>query len=134
LLCIRGEWMSQLDVTCSVKPSPSNRAPYGPPMTHSTWSGATSFQPRFDYLGMCKRRRHGAHPWHRHGWQPSWTQGMWVSFGRFFVFSNFYSLSSHNKTRVASTNLQRNICRNRIESWTSFDLVMVIRSACLLVS
>lgn len=44
----------------------------------------------------------------------------------FFVFSNFYSLNSHNKTRVASTNLQRNICRNRIESRTSFDLVMVI--------
>ena len=54
--------------------------------------------------------------------------------GLFFMFSNFYRLDVHNKTRVAIANLRRKLCKNRIENHTSPSLVIVIRSACLLVS
>ena len=35
------------------------------------------------------------------------------------MFSNFYQLDLHNKTRVALANLQWNICKNQIENQTS---------------
>ena len=58
---------------------------------------------------------------------------MWVLFGSFFMFSNFYELDSHNNICVAPTNLRWNICKNRIENRSSPYLVMVIGSACLLI-
>ena len=51
--------------------------------------------------------------------------GLWVLsvkltvFGSFFMFSNFYRLDLHHKTRVASANLQLNISNNWIENQTS---------------
>ena len=50
-------------------------------------------------------------------------------FGLFFMSSTFYRLDVHNKTHVALAS----ICKNRIENETSFDLVMLIGSACLLI-
>ena len=58
---------------------------------------------------------------------------MWVLFGSFFKFSNFYKLDSHNNICVAPTNLRWNIFKNRIENRSSPYLVMVIGSACLLI-
>ena len=68
------------------------------------------------------------------------TQNIWVCVvnsvrfvvlrGFFFTFSNFHQLDLHNKLALQSTNLQRNISKN----WTSLDLVMFIRNACLLIS
>jgi len=54
-------------------------------------------------------------------------QGMWVLFGLFYMFSNFYRLDFHNETFVALANLQQCFSQN----WTSPILVVVIRSACL---
>ena len=59
---------------------------------------------------------------------------MWVLFGSFFMFSNFYQLDLHNETRVAITNLQWNARNNRIENRPYLDVVMVIESSCLLIS
>ena len=59
---------------------------------------------------------------------------MWVLFGPFVMFFNFYEVDLHNKTRVALANLQWNLYQKQIENWTSHDLVMVIGSACLLIS
>ena len=54
-------------------------------------------------------------------------------FGSFFTFSNFYQLLLHNKSLVALTNLWLKISKNRIENQTSHALVMVVKSACLLI-
>ena len=43
-------------------------------------------------------------------------------------------LDSHNKTRVALANLQGNICNHRVDNHNFPALVMVIGSACLLIS
>ena len=59
---------------------------------------------------------------------------MWVLFNLFFMFSNFYRLDLHNKTRVALANLQSNIFENQIENWIFPYLVMIIIHACLLIS
>jgi hypothetical protein len=60
---------------------------------------------------------------------------MWVLFGSSFcTFSNFYQLDSHNKTRVAFANLRYNTYKNWIENRTFPKLVMIIGSACLLIS
>ena len=40
---------------------------------------------------------------------------MWVLFGSFFMFSDLYQLDLHNKTCVASTNLQCNINKTWIK-------------------
>ena len=58
---------------------------------------------------------------------------MWVLFGMFFIFTNFYILDLHNKTRVALANLQLNICKNQIEIHTFPNVVMVIGLGCLLI-
>jgi hypothetical protein len=58
---------------------------------------------------------------------------MWVLFGSFLVFPNFYRLGLHTKIHVALSNLQWNFCNIRIENRTSPYLAMVIRSACLFV-
>ena len=39
---------------------------------------------------------------------------------------NFYRFDLHNKTHIASKNLRWNICKNRIENWTSLGLVMIV--------
>ena len=54
-------------------------------------------------------------------------QGMWVLFGLFYMFSNFYRLHFHNETFVALANLQQCFSQN----WTSPNSVAVIGSACL---
>ena len=59
---------------------------------------------------------------------------MWVLLGSFFMFSNFYQFYSHLKNHIASSNLRWNVCKNRIENRIFLDLVMVIGSACLLIS
>lgn len=48
-----------------------------------------------------------------------------------FRFSNLYQLHLHNETCVALTNLQWNVCNNRIEIRPYLDLVMLIKSACV---
>ena len=53
--------------------------------------------------------------------------GMWVVFGSFSMFSNFYQLDLINKNPGTLATLQWNICK----SWISPYLVMAIRSACL---
>jgi hypothetical protein len=50
------------------------------------------------------------------------------------MFSTVYGLELHNEKCVALANLRLNICKNRIENRICFDLVMMIKSACLLVS
>ena len=57
------------------------------------------------------------------------NQGMRVLFGSFFMFSNLYLLYLHNKTCVTFSKHQQKL----IENQTLHDLVMVIRSACLLI-
>ena len=52
---------------------------------------------------------------------------MWVLFGSFFMFSNFYQLGLLNTNFVTLVNMQWKIDKNR----TSHDLVMVIESAYL---
>ena len=59
---------------------------------------------------------------------------MCMLFGSFFMFSNFYQLYLHNITRVALANLPCTLCKTQIENRISLDLVMVIGSACLLIS
>ena len=59
---------------------------------------------------------------------------MWVLFGLFLMFFNFYGLDSHNKSCVALATLRCNICKNRNENRTSLKWVMIIGSACLLIS
>ena len=54
-------------------------------------------------------------------------------FGIFLMFSSFYQLDIHNKTRVALANLQWNIYTSRIENHIYLDLVIVIKSACLAI-
>lgn len=41
---------------------------------------------------------------------------MWVFFGGFFLFFNFYKLDSHNETSVALANLRRRISKSWIEN------------------
>ena len=42
---------------------------------------------------------------------------MWVLFGSFFMFSNFYQLDVHNKkTHVGLANQRWNTYKNRIEN------------------
>ena len=65
---------------------------------------------------------------------PPQNQGMWVLCGSFPMFSNLYKSYLHNKRHLALANLQQNICKKRIEDWTSHDLVVFINSACLLIS
>ena len=48
------------------------------------------------------------------------------------MFSNFYQLDLNNKTHVALVNIRWNICR--IETQISPNLVMIMGSACLLIS
>ena len=38
--------------------------------------------------------------------EAKFTKGMWVLFGSFFMFSNFYQLDLHNKTCIAVANLR----------------------------
>ena len=59
---------------------------------------------------------------------------MWALSGSFFMLSNFYRLDLLHPTRVALPDLQWNICKNRINNRTSPASLMVIGSACLLVS
>ena len=49
------------------------------------------------------------------------------------MFSNFFILDLNNKTRVALANLQRNICKKRIENQTFPNVVMVIGHEYLLI-
>ena len=62
------------------------------------------------------------------------ARGMWVLVGSLFMFSNFYWLDLHNKTRVALAKLWWNIYKNWTEDSTSLDLAVVTGSACLLIS
>ena len=55
---------------------------------------------------------------------------MWVLFG--LNSSEFLEL--HNETCVTLANLPRSIIKNRIENWMFPNLVMIIGSACLLIS
>ena len=65
----------------------------------------------------------------------STDQGMRILFGSLSMFSNFYQLDSYNKSGVASTNRQWNICKNRIENRNLPSLFMTISmSARLLIS
>ena len=57
------------------------------------------------------------------------NQGMRVLFGSFFMFSNLYLLYLHKKICVTLASISRNWNENQ----TLHDLVMVIRSACLLI-
>ena len=59
---------------------------------------------------------------------------MCLLFGKFFVFSNFYQLDIHNKICVALANLQRNICKNRIENRMPPNLILIVKSVGLLIS
>ena len=55
-------------------------------------------------------------------------------FGFFSMFFNSYRLDLHNKTRVALAIYGETFAKNRIKIWTPVSLVMVVGSACLLVS
>jgi hypothetical protein len=61
------------------------------------------------------------------------TEGIWLVFGLFSMYSNFYELDLHKKTCVALANLQWSIRKHLSENRTS-DLVKVIKSVCLLIS
>ena len=59
---------------------------------------------------------------------------MWVLFGLFFMFSNFYRLDFHDETCIALANLQESIIKNWIQNETFLNFVdKVIGSACLLI-
>lgn len=64
------------------------------------------------------------------------TLGCWPLqiFGFFFMIFKFYWLDLHNKSHILLANLRWHICKNPIENWTSFDLILGIGSACLLDS
>ena len=51
-----------------------------------------------------------------------------------FHVSNFCQLDLHNKTHGCISKPTMKICKNHIVNWTSPDLVMVIKSVCLLIS
>ena len=55
---------------------------------------------------------------------------MWMLFGLFLMFKNFYLLDLRSKACVALANLQGSVSRILIASWTFLDLVKVKGSAC----
>ena len=61
------------------------------------------------------------------------SSNVWMLFGLFFMFSNFYWFTLHNQTCVALANLRWSMTKDWIENQTSLNLVMVIGSAYLLI-
>ena len=62
------------------------------------------------------------------------VMGMCVLVRLLFMFSNIYLLDLHNEMCVALANLQWSITKNQTGDWTSQYLVMLIKSAYLLIS